>query len=347
MATTHQNPLPLPPHYDPGKVSQVYQVPYNTRSEEAGAWARTHLLQPAAEDSTRVSLVLIDVQNTFCLPDFELFVAGRTGTGAVEDNQRLCAFLYANLHRISHLTLTLDTHQATQVFHANFLVDDAGRHPAPYTPITLKDIQDGTWRFNPAVAPSLGVEADTGQRRLVHYTETLQKAGKFALTIWPYHAMLGGIGHALVSAVEEAVFYHTLARASQPEFIIKGRHPFTEHYSAVGPEVLTGPDGETLGKKNEAFLKQVIEYDAVIIAGQAKSHCVAWTVADLLDDIQATDPDLARKVYLLDDCTSPVVVPGADFTDQAAAAYQQFAEAGMWVVQSTTPLHSWPGFPTG
>jgi nicotinamidase-related amidase len=47
----------------------------------------------------------------------------------------------------------------------------------------------------------------------------------------------------------------------------------------------------------------------VIIAGQAKSHCVAWTIDDLLTEIQSQDPSLAQKVYLLEDCSSPVVVP--------------------------------------
>ncbi|MGB3199366.1 MAG: hypothetical protein WBA99_00595, partial [Nodosilinea sp.] len=75
----------------------------------------------------------------------------------------------------------------------------------------------------------------------------------------------------------------------------------------------------------------------------AKSHCVAWTVADLLSDIQATDPSLAQKVYLLDDCASPVVVPGVvDFTDQAEEAYQRFAAAGMHRVQSTMAIADWP-----
>ena len=71
---------------------------------------------------------------------------------------------------------------------------------------------------------------------------------------------------------------------------------------------------------------------------------MAWTVADLLNDIKALDPTLAGKVYLLEDCTSPVVVPGViDFTDDADAAYQRFADAGMHRVQSTTPMADWPG----
>jgi len=74
--------------------------------------------------------------------------------------------------------------------------------------------------------------------------------------------------------------------------------------------------------------------DVMLIAGEAKSHCVAWTISDLLEDIQSVDPSLANKVHLLEDCTSPVVVPGADYTDAADAAFARFAEAGMHRVRS-------------
>ena len=50
---------------------------------------------------------------------------------------------------------------------------------------------------------------------LLHYVRSLEHESSFRLTVWPYHAMLGGIGHALVSAVEEAVFFHEIARASR------------------------------------------------------------------------------------------------------------------------------------
>ncbi len=102
--------------------------------------------------------------------------------------------------------------------------------------------------------------------------------------------------------------------------------------------------GGAIAQKNTPLIQTLLTYDAVIVAGQAKSHCVAWTVADLLNDIQATDPALAQKVYLLDDCASPVVVPDVvDFTDQAEDTYQRFAEAGMHRMQSTLPLSEWPG----
>jgi hypothetical protein len=56
---------------------------------EAKAWAAAHNIPPAASDRRRLCLLLIDVQNTFCIPGFELFVGGRSGRGAVDDNRRL------------------------------------------------------------------------------------------------------------------------------------------------------------------------------------------------------------------------------------------------------------------
>jgi nicotinamidase-related amidase len=148
--------------------------------------------------------------------------------------------------------------------------------------------------------------------------------------------MLGGIGHALVSSVEEAVFFHGIARASQPDFHVKGDNSFTEHYSVIGPEVLQGPDGKPIAGKSEKFLRKLEQFDAVLIAGEAKSHCVAWTIDDLLQQVLARDRRLAEKVYLLEDCTSPVVIPGViDYSDAADAAFRRFADAGMHVVRST------------
>ena len=331
--------LPIPEFFDAQKVGTVWRVPYEERAVHARQWADQHGLQPAYRDLMKTWLMLIDVQNTFCLPDFELYVGGRSGRGAVEDNARLCEFIYRNLGRITEITATLDTHMTMQVFHAIFFVDQEGNHPAPYTDIQASELQEGRWRFNPALASQLGVSPEYGQQMMIHYAEQLRKTGKYALTIWPYHAMLGGIGHALVSSVSEALFFHSVARLAQTDMVIKGETPFTENYSVIGPEVLAGPMDESLGKHDQRFIQKLQEVDQLIIAGQAKSHCVAWTVQDLLDDILLTDPALAKKVYLLEDCTSPVVVPGVvDHTEAADASYEWFASAGMHVVRSTDPF---------
>lgn len=335
--------LPIPPHFDPDKVGEVWKVAYQQRAEEAEAWAAEHSIPPAASDTFRIALVCIDVQNTFCIPGFELYVGGRSGTAAVDDNVRLCEFIYRNLDVMTEISMTLDTHDAIQVFHAIFLVDDAGNHPDPNTLISAEDVRQGRWKFNPAVADSVGIDREYGQRHLEHYVEELERLKKYDLTIWPYHAMLGGLGHAMVSAVHEAIFFHSIARCSRPDSEIKGHNPLTEHYSALGPEVLYGPEGEQIAEKSEKFVQKLEDFDVVAIAGQAKSHCVNWTIDDILTDIRQRDEALARKVYLLEDCTSPIVVPGVvDYTEEANAAFRRFADAGMHVVRSTDPIDSWP-----
>lgn len=336
--------LPIPAHFDPERVAEVWKVPYEKRAQQARAWADEHDISAAADDDFRICCIATDVQNTFCLPEFELFVGGRSGTGAVDDNRRFARFIYKNLNHISQFLCTLDTHQTIQIFHSIFLVDENGEHPSPMTQVSHEDVVEGRWRFNTKVAESLGIDPDYGQQHLEHYTRQLADQEKFELTIWPYHAVRGGISHALVSSIEEAIFFHTVARYSQPEFHKKGSHPLTEAYSALGPEVETGPDGQTLDSKTDRLFQLVKEFDAVVIGGQAKSHCVNWTVADLLDTIHANDPALADKVYLLEDCTSPVVIPDViDFTEPADNAFERFSEGGMHVVKSTEPIESWPG----
>ncbi len=339
--------LPLPAHFRPDQTDRIWRVDYQPRAADAAAWRQSQTIRPAAADTFRIGLLLVDVQNTFCIPGFELFVGGRSGTGAVDDNRRLAAFIYRNLHRITAIAPTMDTHQAVQIFHSVFLVDDQGRHPAPYTQVSAADVESGRWRFNPDVGASLDLPAEDGQSFLRHYTQTLAAKGKFSLTIWPYHAMLGGIGHALVPAIEEAVFFHSICRLARPDFQVKGDRPLTENYSVLRPEVTRGPAGENVGARNVTFIQTLLAFDALIIAGQAQSHCVSWTVDDLLAEIKATDADLARKIYLLEDCTSPVVIPGViDYTEASDDAFQRFSDAGMHRVRSSDPITDWPGMPS-
>jgi nicotinamidase-related amidase len=335
---TAQTQLPTPDYFDTKKVSEVWRVPYQERAAQAKEWAEKYSIQPATSDTNQICLLIIDAQNTFCLPEFELFVGGRSGSGAVYDNLRLCEFIYRNLNAITTIAPTMDTHTAMQIFHPIFWINEAGEHPlAAATLITLEDVQQGIWKVNPAIAHSIANGNYSAlQKHALHYVQKLSEDGKYPLTIWPYHSMLGGIGHALVSAVEEAIFFHSIARNSQALFEIKGGNPLTENYSVLRPEVLEGPDGNSIAQKNASFIDKLLGFDAIIIAGQAKSHCVAWTIDDLLTEILARDRKLAKKVYLLEDCTSPVVVPGVvDFTEQADAAFQRFAAAGMNVVKST------------
>lgn len=246
-----QVPLPTPPHYDPRKVGEVWRVKYPERAADAAEWAQKFGIAPSNLDERKIALIGIDIQNTFCIPDYELFVAGRSGNGAVVDNRRLCEFIYRYLDRITKITATLDTHTAMQIFHPIFIINVDGRHPEPFSSITYPEVRDGKWMFNSEIAASLGITPKFGQQHLLHYTKELHERGKFDLTVWPYHSMLGGIGHALISAFEEAVFFHTIVRKNQADFDIKGSNPLTEHYSALGPEVLDGPRGKIIGLKKQ------------------------------------------------------------------------------------------------
>ena len=172
--------------------------------------------------------------------------------------------------------------------------------------VSAADVERGVWG---AADPA------KSSRRSSTYVQRARGEGRFQLTIWPYHAMLGGIGHALVSAVEEAVFFHGIARDARPPSRSRGttRTPSTTRRS--GPRSAAGGTRRSIAAARAAST-------TVVIAGQAKSHCVAWTIEDLLDDVPA------ERVYLLEDCTSPVVVPGTvDFTEQANAAVAGFAAA--------------------
>jgi nicotinamidase-related amidase len=329
--------LPIPEHFQPASVGEVWRVHYQQRSIEAKSWAQKHQLTNTAKGHSNVKLLLIDVQNTFCLPDFELFVGGRSGRGAIEDNVRLCEFIYRNLGKIDQIIATMDTHHLHQIFHPSFWLGVDGEPPTPaVTTITPEDVISGKWRVNPNFGDE---DPQQLQAYALHYVQQLSDGGKYPLMIWPYHSMLGGIGHALVSAVEEAIFFHGIARNSQACFSIKGDRTLTENYSALAPEVFTNQLGEQIASKNDSLIQHLLAADKLIIAGQAQSHCVAWTVSDLLTEINGIDPQLARKVYLLADCTSPVVIPGiVDYKEQAEAAYQHFADAGMNIVKSTDNL---------
>jgi nicotinamidase-related amidase len=339
-----RNYLPIPPHFDSEKVAQVWRVPYQQRAEDARKWAKQNKVPPAANDKLKICLLLIDVQNTFCIPKFELFVGGRSGIGAVDDNRRLCEFIYRNLDIITQICPTMDTHQAIQIFHAIFFVNQDGEHPEPFTLVSAKDVETDVWEVNPGVIKSLNIDSSYSKEFLKHYTRFLRQEDKYNLTIWPYHAMLGGIGHALVSAVEEAIFFHTIARYSPPDFQVAGDNPLTENYSAIKPEVMHDFAGNQIAEKNSCLIEKLFKYDALFIAGQAKSHCVAWTIDDLLKEIRAVDSSLTEKIYVLEDCMSPVVIPNViDYTDTAEEAFQRFSEEGLHVIRSTEPLESLPG----
>jgi nicotinamidase-related amidase len=342
------NNLPLPSFYDPRAAERwAYSPDQQALCDAAAVYRKQHGVKPAAKDASNVHLLLIDVQKDFCFPQGSLYVAGRSGRGAMDDSRRIAELVYRNLDVLTNVTTTMDTHFAYQIFFASFWVSGDGEPLTAHRTITTKQIDAGEVRPAPAMAKWLcGGNYPWLLKQVRHYCEALERAGKYELYLWPPHCILGSDGHALAGVVHEARMFHSYVRGAQSWVEVKGGNPLTENYSVMQPEVLTRHDGQPLAQKNTSFLRTLLAADAVLIAGQAASHCVKSSIDDILAEIAATDPALAKKVYLLTDCMSAVTVPDgkggflADFTGEADKALRRFADAGMNLVESTDRVAS-------
>lgn len=353
MTIVAAKPLPLPGFYK-AKNAEDWSYEPNEAAllTEGDAWGKKHGIRPAGGDKTKIHLLLIDVQKDFCYPKGTLYVGGRKGDGAIEDSKRTAEFIYRNLGKISDITCTMDSHFRYQIFFPDFWLTKDDAPVAPHTMITADMIKSGDVKPNMAITKWIN---NNNYGWLVdytkHYCSTLEKQGKYKLYIWPYHCLMGTVGHTLVGVIEEARSFHQAIRKNMGVPQIKGGLYLSENYSVLRPEVQTDQNGKPLPKseKNAELIKTLLESDAVILAGQASSHCVRNTIEDLLSEINAKDPKLCKKVYIMEDCMSAVAVPDgkggflADFTPQAEEALKKFADAGMHVVKSTTPMEDWEG----
>lgn len=306
--------MAFPQFYQESNVGRLY-APDMVRVVDEG---RAAGLSRADDDTRRVILVLVDAQVDFIHTDGALSVPG-----AVEDTQRTIEWIFRNAHRLTTIAASLDSHVPIQIFYPTWWADADGRHPAPYTPIESADVRAGRWR--PLYETVWSVE----------YVERLEEQAKKELMIWPYHTLIGTVGHSITPALYEAVAYHTAARRTQPIFLHKGSIPKTEHYSMLEPEVKV-PD-QPLGNLNTDFLEMLAEYDEVYIAGQAKSHCVLETVTSTMRYF-GDRPDVIQKLRVLIDATSSVAHPDIDFDAIANHALGQYANLGLKLVRTTDEM---------
>ena len=302
---------PLPSFYDPQRIGTLFLPDTARIAAEADAAG----LSPASQDARRVHLLLIDMQVDFCHEAGSLCVPGALG-----DVQRVIEFIYRHAGQITQITCSLDSHLPSQIFSPNWWADADGQHPAPFTIVSVEDVQSGRWQ--PLFEPDWSRE----------YVTRLERDHKKLLTIWPYHVLIGSPGHMLDPDLWSAVTWHALARRTQPRWQSKGSEPRTEHYSIIQPELPV--PGMVDGGRNQALLDELAQADTILIAGEAMSHCVLETVEDIVEAFSGR-PDLLRRVHLLTDCTSPVVHPEIDFRAIAVARLAEFERAGVRMVDST------------
>jgi nicotinamidase-related amidase len=341
--------LPLPPFYR-SESCEVwsYRPDPDRLAAAAREWRREHEIRPASEDRPRIHLLLVDVQRDFCLPEGSLYVGGRSGRGALGDVDRLARWIYRHLHRISEITATLDTHVPFQIFSPEFWVDRFGAPLSAHREVLAEQVRAGEVMPDPALAAWLAPDGDAAwlRHQALAYCEALEQGGRYRLYLWPPHCLAGGEGHCLSGVVQEARLFHAWARRSPGHLEPKGETPLTESYSALAPEVLLSFDGRPLGNRNRRLEVRLHRADLVVVAGEASSHCVRSTLADLLGDAESIDPGWAAKIWILEDCMSAVAVPDPerageflfDFTAEAEEALERFVRAGCHRLRSTDPL---------
>lgn len=236
----------------------------------------------------KIHLVVIDPQNDFCSPTGALSVVG-----ADADMQRLAAMIESNVEKIDEIQVTLDSHQLVHIAHPIFWVNSVGEHPKPFTLIKMQDVegQNAVWRaFNPAF-----------QKRAVEYVKKLEANGRYVLCIWPPHCIIGTHGHSVFPVLSDALIKWQAAFATV-DFVTKGSNPFTEHYSAVKADVPDPSDLMNTGL-NKVFIDRLRIADKILIAGEASSHCVRFTLTDIIREF---GPQHAKKFVILRDAMSPV-----------------------------------------
>jgi nicotinamidase/pyrazinamidase len=272
-----------------------------------------------------IQLLIIDPQNDFCdIPAGELPVSQGGGdkpalpvTGADADMKRLANLIERMGGDLNSIHVTMDSHNPIDIAHPTWWAGKDGKAPAPFTVISVDDVQKGVWK---ARDPAM-------QDASAAYVSALADNGRYLLIVWPEHCLIGSWGHNVHASVKGALDRWARKEMKVVDFVTKGTNPNTEHYSAIQAEVPDATDPST--QLNQTLIDALKRADTVVIAGEALSHCVASTVRDIADNIGAEN---VSKLVLLTDCASSV--PG--FEKQGEEFVKALVARGMRTATSAT-----------
>jgi len=236
-----------------------------------------------------VALLLIDPQVDFH-PGGSLAVEG-----ANEDTERLCQLIKKHSDLISQITVTLDSHHRLHISNQSYWVNPAGTaHPPPFTCISVADLESKKW---------VPIRPDLMDHSMA-YLKALEDGKQYSHLIWPDHCLIGTVGQTVQPDLNEALQEWALKKRDIVNYVHKGENCCTEMFSvfeAAAP--LQGHPRHANTMFNVKLLDRLLESDRVLIGGQALSHCVNFSVRDLL----SRWPKERRKdLYMLSDASSSV-----------------------------------------
>lgn len=252
-----------------------------------------------------LSLLVIDAQNDFMDQDG----AALPVPGALADMARLASFIDAAGAAITDITLTLDSHHSVGIERPGFWRTGEGGPVVPFTTIRADDLRAGRYR---SARPQ-------DAARVLGTLDALEAGGRYQLMVWPVHCEIGTWGHNLEATLRAAVNRWELAGCRPAAKVFKGMNPWTEAYSALAAEVPDPEDPAT--QLNRELIARLDAAQAIVVAGEASSHCVRATVEHLADHLPSGD---VGKICLLTDCMSPV----SGFEAQARAFLDGMAARG-------------------
>lgn len=250
-------------------------------------------------------LLGIDIQNDFITGSLAV-------PGAVQDVQNIAQLVDRLGDSINSIFLTADTHPVIHIGHPGYWKDANGEPPTPFTGITLGDLASGA------------------------FTTADQDKSKYALdyvsalggtTVWPVHCVKGTAGIDIDDGLADAISRWHDATSRGLVYITKGEDPDLEYFGVFAPEY------NSKEHFNETLVRQLLNYDLpIVVAGEARSHCVRRSVEQLVQYIREQDIkfDLS-KIVLLEDCMSDVV----GFEETGRAFFTSMTELGVTITKST------------
>jgi len=227
--------------------------------------------------------------------------------GAAKDSERIAGLIREM--KFETIMVTLDTHQYVDIGHAIWWRNEEKEQPKPFSTITHEDMVKKKWM----------TARREDQDWSMNYLSKLEKNNRYQHTIWPYHCIIGTKGHGIVPSINEALEEWAKKNKQLVHFMWKGTNPKAEMYSAFKADVEVPGADET--KLNKQVLDRIFRYQNIVLCGQAKSHCVMYSLIDMIDYFD-TKKGKKPELILLSDCTSPVT----GFEKQTETGYDNLTE---------------------